>query len=111
MPGLGAPRAQTLGGPPLPYGGSLWALTQAVGQGRGPLVVPASCGEKVAPLLQVVSGLVIPWQQSFPPLPEASPVVVKVVGFFLEYLARETLYLPIPLSLGLIRMITMLALT
>lgn len=46
-------------------------------QGGHLLSSQPTAGEKVAPVLQVASGLVIPWQQSFPPLPEALPVVVR----------------------------------
>lgn len=62
---------------------SLGAHPGSGGRRGAPLIIPASFWwGKVAPVLQVPSGWVTPWQQRLPAVPEASSLVVMVLGFF-----------------------------
>lgn len=77
MPGLSCPGVQALGGSPVLYGGGLWAA----GQEQGSLTIPTCYWQDSGSSL-AAPGSVIPQQQSLPPVPEASSVVVKTVGRF-----------------------------
>lgn len=78
------------------HGGGLWALTQA---GGGTSYYPTV--SEVVPVLQAAAGSGIPPHQSLSPVPEASSIVVEVVGA----LGQGSLVPIHPLTPGLLRMV------